>query len=368
VQFKDIPGQETLKKQLIDAVQNNRVAHAQLFLGPKGSPNLAMALAYGQFLNCHQPSESDSCGSCSSCKKMARFIHPDVYFSFPTIGTGSMSAELIPKWREILDKTAYFSEYQWMRFINSENKIGNITKKESVQIVKNLSLKVLQGNYKIQYIWKAEKLEKSGTGNVLLKTIEEPPEKTIILMVANEEDKLLGTIRSRTQYQRIKPFTEEEMALYLEHKYQVEPQKAISIAQVADGDVEKAEEFLQEEENPTAQQLETWLSLCLTNNVASLHKWVEEIAGIGREAQKKLIKYMLYFIRQSFLLKTGQKQTLTGVEKKMAVQFVENWEVGQFERVTSLLNKSHYYIERNVYPKLLFFNLSIQFVRMMSHK
>jgi len=322
-------------------------------------------LAYGQFLNCQAPLEADSCGTCSSCKKMARFIHPDVYFSFPTIGTGSVSSGLIPQWREILDKTVYFSEYQWMRFINSENKIGNITKKESVQIVKNLSLKVLQGNYKIQYIWKAEKLEKSGTGNVLLKTIEEPPERTIILMVANEEDKLLGTIRSRTQYQRIKPFSEEELAWYLENKHQVDQQTAKSVALIADGDVDKAEEFLQEEENPTAQQLQTWLNLCLTNNVASIHKWVEEIAGIGREAQKKLIKYMLYFVRQTFLLKTGQRQTLTGVEKQMAVQLATNWEVGHFEKVTSILNKSHYYIERNVHPKLLFFNLSIQMVKMI---
>lgn len=82
--FSDIIGQEDIKKKLIQSVRENRIPHAQLFLGPEGSGTLALALAYSQYINCKNRTEHDSCGICPSCIKYSKLTHPDLHFIFPT--------------------------------------------------------------------------------------------------------------------------------------------------------------------------------------------------------------------------------------------------------------------------------------------
>ena len=138
MQFKSVIGQNTLKKRLIDGVLENRVSHAQLFVGPEGSGKLALAIAYAQYLNCKNRSETDSCGECSSCKKIQKLIHPDLHFVFPVVKTTKfkdpVSDNYIDKWREKLIETPYFNINMWHQKIDVENAQGQIYVHESSEI------------------------------------------------------------------------------------------------------------------------------------------------------------------------------------------------------------------------------------------
>lgn len=368
MQFKDIPGQKNLKQQLIQGVHQNTVAHAQLFLGPIGSGNLAIALAYAQFLNCQNPSEGDSCAACNACKKAQKYIHPDIHFTFPTIGAKSLSNSFLPIWRKALEKNVYLNEYEWLQSLDAENKQGNITKEECVAIIKNLSLTILEGKYKVQIIWLPEKLSK--VGNVLLKTIEEPPPNTVVMLVAHNEEKILGTIRSRTQLRLVKRVAEEDIQAFLEENHQTTSERAKEIAILSEGNLNKAFVLVNqssESSNQNSEMLMDWMNICLRNNVVDMHKWVERMAGLGREGQKNFIQYALYYTRELVLAKKGlSKGQLNEDETKFANTIIPVWDLPQFERLNTLFNKGFYYIERNANPKLIFFNLSVQLLAMFA--
>ena len=197
MQFKDVIGQQQLKEQLIRSANNGKVSQAMLFLGAEGSGTLAMALAFAQYLNCENPGATDSCGTCNSCKKATKLIHPDIFYTYPTIKARSLAKDYISEWRESVSANAYMNIVEWIAFLDSENKQGNITANECDQIVKQHSLKHYEGKYKIQIVWMAEYLKKEG--NKLLKIIEEPPANTIFILIAENIEEILVTILSRTQ-------------------------------------------------------------------------------------------------------------------------------------------------------------------------
>jgi len=223
--FKDIPGKEAEKQFLLKNVKEDRLAHAQLFLGRTGSGQLSLALAYASYILCTNRKEKDSCGECSACLKSHKFIHPDVHFSFPVVKKDSKkrnettSNDFLKEWRSILEKNPYLDMQTWLHSLNLENGQGNINVKECVEIVKKLGLKTFESEYKVLIMWMPEYLRNEG--NRLLKLIEEPPENTIIILVAEKQDAILNTILSRVQLLKVNPFSDGDIKQYLEEHLRV---------------------------------------------------------------------------------------------------------------------------------------------------
>ena len=192
--FSNIIGQEKVKQMLHQMVHGDRLPHALLFLGPSGSGKLALALALAQYLLCENRQDSDSCGQCPSCSKSQRFIHPDLHFSFPSVGTNVTSDSFLPQWRKWMEENPYLTVNEWLQSIGAENRQGNINKEECAAIIRKLSLKIFEGSHKILVMWLPEYLGKEG--NRLLKLIEEPPEDTIFILVAENQELILNTILS----------------------------------------------------------------------------------------------------------------------------------------------------------------------------
>lgn len=360
MQFKDVIGQESIKRYLLKSAQSDQVSHAQLFLGAEGSGNLALSIAYAQYLQCRNKGAEDACGKCSSCIKANKLMHPDIHFSYPTIGSKAKSTHFLTEWREAISKQPYINAYQWLQYIKAENKQGNITREECEAIIRKLSLRAYEGNYKVLIMWMPEYLGKEG--NRLLKLIEEPPANTVFLLVAENPNLILNTILSRTQQLRIHRLPDVEIAEALVQRHEISENIARQMAILAEGNYNKALELLLNSNNDNQELLIRWLGACLSNQAGILLQWVEEIAKLGRENQKNFIKYVLYFLRQCFLLRLGQTKTnsLDKQELQFAQQLMQKMTLEHFEAIIALLDNASYHVERNANPKILFLHLSIQ--------
>jgi DNA polymerase-3 subunit delta' len=243
VQFKEIIGHSSLKNKLLNIAQSGRISHTQLFLGPEGSGNLALALAFAQYVNCTQPGTEDSCGNCSSCIKYQQIIHPDLHFTYPFTSPTKLSKELIEEWRAAIIDNPYISDFDWLQKINNEaNKQLNITAEECRAVISGLGLKSYEAKYKVHVIWQPEYLSKEG--NILLKLLEEPPPFTLILLVGNNTEKILPTILSRAQLVKVPKITDADLIDALIAKYSMEEQKARDTARLADGNFNRAKSLI----------------------------------------------------------------------------------------------------------------------------
>ncbi len=360
MQFKGVIGQQDIKDYLLNSAQSNQVSHAQMFLGSEGSGNLALAIAFAQYLQCRNKGVEDACGICRSCIKANKLMHPDIHFSYPTVGSKAKSTDFLTEWRTAVAEQPYMNVYQWLQHIKAENKQGNITREECEAIIRKLSLRAYESTYKVLIMWMPEYLGKEG--NRLLKLIEEPPDNTVFLFVAENSNLILNTILSRTQQLRIYRLSDAEIAEALVAQHNLTENKARQVAILAEGNYNKALELLSNSENDNQQLLISWIGACLSNQSVILLQWVEEIAKLGRENQKNFIKYALYFLRQSFLLQVGQMKTtaLSNQELQLAKQLMEKMTLEHFESVIQLLDEASYHVERNANPKILFLHLSIQ--------
>src|SRR5690349_12521778 len=242
-----------------------------LFLGNTGSGNLALALAFAQLLQCQTRIDGQACETCSSCRKAAAFSHPDIHFSFPTIGANAVSTDFLKEWRKFLTDTPYANVNDWLQQLSAENKQGNINKEECNAIIKKLSLKAFEGRYKILVMWLPEFLGKEG--NRLLKLIEEPPEETIFLLVAENQDQILNTILSRCQLVKTDILSDGEVAAGLEARQHLDPDRAREIAFLAGGDFGAALTAASAAENDNAAAFLDWLRKCWKGNAVELVKW-----------------------------------------------------------------------------------------------
>jgi DNA polymerase-3 subunit delta' len=257
--FKDIPGLEALKNTLIHSVEANHVAHAQLFHGGVGSANLALAWAYSTYINCEDKQPSDACGHCASCVKMAKMVHPDIHHIFPTPSAKETILELLPTWRKFLIESPYRSLTEWLDFTGiTGNKQGIIPIKEGHNIIQKISLKAFEAEYKILIIWQPE-LMNIESANSLLKILEEPPAKTLFILVCNDTNRLLTTILSRTQRIVIPNFTDEDIATYLVEKQQISPERAKQIAYLSEGNLSKANAMTTEEDQDQHNWFAMWM-------------------------------------------------------------------------------------------------------------
>ena len=368
MQFQQIIGQGKTKKVLRSMISSDRMSHALVFLGPEGCGKLALALAFAQYVLCTDKQENDSCGKCSNCIKSAKLVHPDIHYSYPTVGTKVVSTSLLPGWRKAMVENPYLNANQWLQSIGAENKQGNITKDECVEIIKKLSLKIFEGSHKVLLMWLPEYLGKEG--NRLLKMIEEPPENTLFILVAENQEMILNTILSRCQLVKINQLSDEEIIEALKQNKSIPQEKAAATAHLAEGNYNEALNLLENVENDNAILFLDWMRLCYVGNGLSLMEWVDRFSKIGRENQKHFLKYGLHFMREYMLLKltSGDNVRLLPNELKTAQNLTKLIGYNQVEAISALFNECAYYVERNANQRILFLDASLQWNQILKTK
>jgi DNA polymerase-3 subunit delta' len=367
MQFSEIVGQHEVKEYLLKSVKDGRISHAQLFLGNEGSGNLALALAYAQYISCENKLENDSCGECSACRKYAKLIHPDLHFSYPFFAKhkDDTAITFIEEWREAFLANPYLNLDEWRNQLDAENKQANINIAECHQIIKKLSLKPFEGEYKVLIMWLPEYLDKEG--NTLLKIIEEPPQKTLFLLVAQNQDQILNTILSRTQLVKVNRLKDNYIEDYLSEKFSLEQERAQLIAYLSEGNMNMALSLLKEEINNNFSLFSDWLRMCFTNKGVQIVDFVEIAAKLGRENQKNLLRYGMNLLRECLVVLSGAADLvhLPKLEKEFVANFSKTINLSKAEGMYNELEKAHYHIERNANPKILFLDVSLQIVRIL---
>jgi DNA polymerase III subunit delta' len=388
MKFKDIIGQGAVKHNLVELVQHNRLSHALLFLGKEGSGGLSLALAFAQYVVCetvngkssHTTSPSlfgdeskqatgnrqpvtDSCGTCPACVKSQQFVHPDIHFSYPVVtkkpGTPPISIDYISEWRGFIKDPPYGNVYDWLQFIGAENKQGNITANECSDIIRKLSLKSFESEYKILILWMPEYL--GNEGNKLLKQIEEPPPNTLFILVAENESLILPTIVSRCQLIRVPALETKDVEEALITRNKTAPSTARQAASVSEGNYREALQIVQNAEEDWQSLLREWLNAMLKTGPIAQTKWVEEISRLGREKQKQFLRYFNHLLEQAIHLRiTGNETNIPEKEKDFAERLNKIAGIEQQQAIVEELDKATYYIERNANAKILFHALTIK--------
>jgi DNA polymerase III subunit delta' len=377
--FKEVIGQEKIKDLLIRTVKDNHISHAQLFLGADGCGNLALALAYAQYISCTRKTDVDACGECPSCLKYQKLIHPDLHFVFPVVNSAKDSKtkcdDLIEQWREAVIDNPYLSPIQWYEKLGVENKQGVIPAHESLEIIRKINLKTYESDYKIMIIWKPETMNNT-TANKLLKILEEPPVNTVFLLVTASTDELLPTILSRTQLLRIPRIDKKSMSITFQQKFNLEGPNLDSLLQAANGDYNRALELIKnrEENIQNHDQFRRYMQLCYTlgkeERRVELVQWIDQIATLGRERQKNFIQYGLGIIREAFVagFKNQQLNYMADFEADFVTRFSPFIRADNAPAIAEELNKAYQQIEMNAYAKLVFMDMAFKIARLVNMK
>lgn len=356
---------------MIQTVAENRISHAQLFLSSEGSGALPLAIAYAQYINCVDKQVDDSCGECSSCRKYERYIHPDLHFSYPFFASKDVriAVDVLDEWRSMVLADPYFDMDIWRSKLSAENKQANINIAECHDIIKKLSYKAFEAQTKVLIMWLPEYLDKEG--NSLLKIIEEPPQNTLFILVANNQEQILSTLLSRTQIVKIPKLPHATVESYLMDEYGLSENQATEYSFLADGNLIEAKQLVANTQNENADKFAEWLRMGYGNRVLDLTNFVEQIAGWGRENQKNFLKYGISFLRECSLLLSGAddlvKLPVSAMEtaKKLSTHVLN---LNMADAIISELEKAHYHIERNANPKILFLDVSLQLVKIIKFK
>ncbi len=369
--FKEIIGQQAMKDRLVRSFKEGRISHAQLFLGPEGSGSLPMAVAYAQYISCTNKTEVDSCGTCSSCVKYNKLIHPDLHFVYPVALSANVktSADVAVNWREAFLDNPYITLFSWFESLSAENKQAVIGTEESGEILRKLSLTTYESEYKIMVIWQAEKMNQSAA-NKLLKILEEPPDKTLFLLVCENEDQLLRTIVSRTQLIKINKINDKDLMDALVSIHGQTAEAAEKISHLADGSYAEAITLMSENEN-AGQNLASFQKLMrasLKFDPKAVISWIDEISSAGRERQKNFLNYALHIMRESAMVNYGDDSLvkLSADEQEFVKKFSPFIHGANIERFIEELNKAHYHMERNASPKILFMDLAFKFNELLN--
>jgi len=377
MQFKDVIGQSAVKQRLINSVRENHVSHAQLFLGPAGSGKLPLALAYAQYILCPNRTETDSCGVCPTCQKMQKLAHPDLHFVVPTattkkVKTNPESDLFMEEWREyVIQNQGYVDTSSWYSFLDVENKQGYMSVRDAASLLRKLSMKSYEGEYKIAIIWMAEKM-RPDTANKLLKLLEEPPEKTVFLLIAEDAEELLATIKSRTVLVKIPAIEPAAIESALQTRLGCNPQQAHNAAMISEGNWINACHSVMESEDrkfffTTFQQ---WMRLCFRAAYSEIIDFSVNIKTLGREKQKELLDYGLRIIRNALLFNNN----LAGIvmlpedEKVFNSKFAPFVNPANLAQIADLFEEAIRQIERNGNAQIIFTDVSFKMVGLLKKK
>lgn len=366
--FRDIIGQEEAKQQLIKEAEEGKIAHARLFFGKRGVGKLPLSIAYARYLCCENPTQNDACGKCHSCIKFNKLAHPDLHFVFPVVRKKSkdtVSNDWLTEWRELLAKQPYFGLDSWLKEMNAENQQAQIYVKESDEIIRKLSLKSSQGKYKIMIIWLPEKMN-AECSNKLLKLLEEPPTKTLFLLISEEPDILLPTIQSRTQRFHLPEIKEEIIEEKLIKEYGLTQEEATNVIYRNDGSWLKALEtiHLNEEEKLFFDLFVSLMRLAYQRRIREMKQWSETIATLGRERQKLFLNYLQRMIRENFIY-NFHEQTLLRLnqeEKEFSKRFAPYINERNVMGIMDELSEAERHIEQNVNARMVFFDLALKMI------
>ncbi|PTL98719.1 MAG: DNA polymerase III subunit delta', partial [Bacteroidetes bacterium] len=377
--FSEVLGQKHIKNHLTTSVDKGRIAHAQLFVGPEGSGTLPMALAYAQYILCGNTNSENTGGNESCNLKFKNISHPDLHFAFPVTTSDKVKSKpvsnfYLEEWRQLLSQQPYGNLFDWYKLLGVDNKQGQIGVDEALAIVKSLSLKSYEGGYKVMIIWMAEKMN-TASANKLLKLIEEPPEKTVFILIAEDEEQIINTIRSRCQILHFPPLAEEAITEALVKNYHIETSVATKIAHQANGNYNKACDLIYQDSEDI--QFEKWFVIWIRSafkakgNKSAIHdliSWSEEIAKTGRETQKKFLKFCLNYFRQALLL-NYKADELVYLEPKSENFKLENFAPfihdSNILEISTELQDAIYHIERNGNSKIILTDLSIKLTRLL---
>lgn len=376
MQFKSIVGHTEVKKRLIESVKNNRISHAQLFLGSEGNGNFQLALAYAQYVNCENQSDTDSCGQCSSCIKYQNIQHPDLNFFYPTaigseIKTQPSSKKLLKPWINFLKEREYFDLKDWMDHIGAGEKLSLINKLDSQDIIKSLTLKNFEAKLKVVIIWWPEKMN-IDCSNKILKVLEEPSPNSLFLLVGHNTDELLATIISRVQIVKIGRLTDNEIKEGLLEKEGVPEDLAESLSILANGDFAKAIELVK---NPEGDEkfidlFQTWMRLCYLVDFLNLEKWVDDIHKMGRIKQKDFLEYGLRIFRECMIYNYANPE-MNRLHRKEEIfngKFAKFIHGGNILPIIELFEHTHTSVLRNAHGKIAFMNLSLKMCNILKAK
>lgn len=368
--FSQIIGHEDIKKKLIQSVKENRIAHAQLFLGPEGTGKLALAIAYAQYINCTNKRENDSCGECPSCKKFNALAHPDLHFIFPSTTNKNVKKDpesdlFLTEWREYLTSCdCYASLPNWYNALDIENKQGLINVRDASTIIRKLNLKSYEAEYKVVIIWMAERLNTEAS-NRLLKLVEEPPEKTLFILVSENQEELLMTIRSRTVLMKIPKLTYNDVSEALVKKFNCNAENAHNAAVLSNGNWILATNYVgnQDEEKIYFTFFQKWMRYCFKFNAPELIDFIaNDIKSLGREKQKEFLAYGLNLFHNALFINNGliNNVLLPEDEKAFLRNFAPFISNNNIDLITELFEESIKQIERNGNAQLIFLDDSFK--------
>lgn len=374
MRFQDIPGLELVKKQLSRAVQDQHIAHAQLFQGPHGGAQTAMALAFVSYLFCTQRKGDDACGTCPSCQKVHKGIHPDLLFVFPSITTKKVkeaeSDAFLPEWRKFLLESPYRTLPDWLLYLGAEgNRQGNIPVEETRKLLQKISLKPFEAPFKVVFLWHAESLNAS-SGNALLKTLEEPPSSTLFILICSDPQKLLTTILSRTQRIQVGTVEEDALASYLVGQTQIDIEKAQHLAMSCEGNVSWALDKALNENLSMATWFAEWMRAVYSKNLSKLSQLADDFDALAKEEQKGILEYALHMFRQCLYQIAGTPQLIKSLEKERTfiANFSKTLHQDTIGRMSEKVSEVYYHLERNARAKMVHLDLSLQLIRMFHAK
>lgn len=371
--FSNVVGQKAAKDGLSKMWHNNVLPHALLITGAEGTGGLPLGLALAQFIFCENKGEFDSCGKCAGCSKAAKLEHADMHISFPSIapksGTKAMSRFYIQEFREFIQQSPYGTTYDWLQHINAENKQGNITAEECREIINILNLKSYEGGKKALIMWRPEYLGKEG--NILLKLIEEPPADTILILIAENTEDILPTIRSRTQEVKLAPISPADIAEALATRSLTDPKRAAQIAHIAMGSYTEALRLVRHTDNDLYPEVRQLFNALFTNNGLAIARLVEEWSKAGREQQKNFLSYVIQLLEQAIRVryKPGTPVSLPEGEaqfvKKLSGTNISFEGLGQ---MVNAISDTSFYIERNAHSKTQLHALAIRLQHIIHNK
>ncbi len=368
MQYEAVVGQQNLKEKLKESVENNRISHAQLFLGPEGSGALPLALAYACDVIVQNSKDK-----ASAQKKCAKLSHPDLHFCFPVNTTQKVkkhpvSAHFTQDWVEAVLKNPYLNVYDWLQNLGIENKQGLINVRQAAEIHKTLSLKSMESEYKVMVIWMAEYLNNEAASK-LLKLLEEPPNKTLFILVAEESDQMLSTILSRAQLLRVPSILPADMRAELSQNQNCSAENAEAVTALSEGNYRKALRALQKDEvhEQTAEVFQNWMRNLWKKDITAVLKFVDEISKTGREGQKEFLSYGLHIFRECMVWNYAGEQLLrtAGKEKAFIEKFSKMVHSGNGVEFAEEFENAVSHIERNVNSKIIFTDLSLKCMKLL---
>lgn len=373
MKFNEVIGQEEIKERLVDMSREGRVPHAIMFCGPRGCGKMALALAFASYLICSSGKDGkDSCGTCHQCAMLRSWSHPDLIFTYPVIkpqGTSAdhkmVSDDFAREWRGMLAEEPYFTMNQWLAKMGAGNQQAMIYVAESEAVIRKLSMKSSQGGYKINIVWLPERMRED-CANKMLKIIEEPPQQTVFIMVCEEPERLLETIRSRVQRIDIRKIDTPSMEKALVQRRAISPEVAHRTARVADGDWIKGTEEL-DAGNENREFLGLFMQLmrqAYARNVKELKGWTETVAALGRERQRSMLAYFQHLVRENFMynFRNPELVYMTMEEENFATRFARFINEANVIAIDEIFGTAARDIGQNANPKMVFYDVAMRII------